>query len=138
VSLKRHRTAVILVLANYVLALTVGEALHVHGDGGCRRGVAGCAPASAHGLTGWLVAPLLDGPPACAHHEAAITASGAGWIHSGICLVCQFLAQKPVPSHRVEAVACTGVVADVVPATAVRGAAPAGSPHPIRGPPSVA
>lgn len=135
---KRYRTAVILALAHYVLALTVGASLHVHGDRGGHRGVAGCASPAAGAPAGAQFASLFDGASPCDRHDEGAAASGAGWGHSGECPVCLFLAQKPVPSHHVEAVACMEVVADAVPATAARGSAPVGSPRPIRGPPSVA
>lgn len=137
-SVKRHRTAVILLLANYLLAVTVGAGLHVHGDRGCHRADAGCPYPAARGPTESPHAHASPCDCARAGHDDAATALGADWRHAGECPVCRFLAQKPIPSDRVEHVACIGVVAELMPAVAIRAAVPVRSPHPIRGPPSVA
>ncbi len=136
-SAKRLRIAAFLVLANYVLALTVGGSFHLHGDASCGRGNGRC-----FSLSGKLTAPRADHPSdgagCCAPHDPATEGTLVASRQFEKCPVCQFLAQKPVPTRPVEAGACTELVDGWVPVRPVRPVDHLSSAHPIRGPPAVA
>ena len=137
-SAKRLKMAAFLVLANYVLALTVGAGFHVHAHrpsavdradftSGCSHGVAelpgGCE-------SGRAVCCVVEGT---AGEGAPLVSFG-----SEKCPVCQFLAQKPVPGQPVRPVECSERVEHWVPAKLIRPGGNSPSTHPIRGPPAMA
>jgi len=74
--------ATAMLVANYVLAVTAGALFHDHGHR--HQGEEGA---------GHLLAPGW-----------ARSAEGHG---DGRCSICEFLAQKPIPAHPIEEVACT-------------------------------
>ena len=137
-SAKRRRIATFLVLAHYVLALTVGASFHVHGHYRCaaeRAGSAsGCSPDAAE-----LPGDHASGRAGCPAFQCTAT-DGARLVCSPAkkCPVCQFLAQKPVPGQPVRPVEGSQPVEHWAPAKLIRLAGNSPSTHPIRGPPAVA
>jgi hypothetical protein len=134
----RMRIATFLVLANYVLALTVGGSLHLHGDHRCTADSPECVSACSH--------EAAEPHGGCGSHRAgccepAGTATeGAGAVSSASekCPVCRFLAKKPAPARAVEAVACTQLVENRALVHPLRRADHTPSSHLIRGPPAAA
>ena len=141
-SVQRGRIPVVLVLANYVLALTVGELFHVHAPPpSARTSGTGCAdrPRDSAGCP----ADPSGGQPLCRSlcHVLQIgerEGSLPRFYHPGKCPVCQFLAQKPAPDQPIESVVCAGATCDLVVIEPVRRAVPVPRTHSIRGPPSLA
>ena len=137
-SAKRLRIATFLVLGHYVLALTVGGILHLHGDHRCAVDRARCASAC------WDEAgePPGDHPSkhagCCALRSAATEGAPLVSLHCEKCPVCHFLAQTPLPGQSVEEVTSTRLAEDWVPVQPVRRAYHVPATHPIRGPPAVA
>jgi hypothetical protein len=133
----RHPAAAILVLANYVLALTVGEGLHVHGPyrRAAQREHSASGPSHPLGL---CQEGSSDASRCRARHRGERTGTLAGHCCSETCPVCQFLAQKPAPDRSIEAVAWTGAAWESVVPKPVRRVDRVAAAHPIRGPPSFA
>jgi hypothetical protein len=138
VSAERRRIATSLVLAHYVLALTVGASFHFHGHyrraADCAEAASGSSPDAAE-----LPGSHASGCAGCSAPQCTAT-DGARLVCSPgeECPVCQFLAQKPVPGQSVRPVECPEPVEHWVPAKLIRRAGNSPSTHPIRGPPAVA
>jgi hypothetical protein len=138
VAAKRRRIAAFLVLANYVLALTVGGVFHVHDDHRCAAAGAPCAspcPHEAPAPHGCCGSPRAD---RCEPEGTATEGTASLSRGSEKCPVCQFLAQKPVPVRPVEAVACAELLDNWAPVHPLPRADHTSSTHLIRGPPAVA
>jgi hypothetical protein len=138
VSAKRLRIAAFLLLANYVLALTVGGGFHVHGDHPCAADSAHSTSRCAYDAAEPPGGPASEQAGGCASEDPAGEEMGLVSSGSEKCPVCQFLAQNPVPVRSVEAGASTELVDGWVPAHPVRPVDHVPSTHPIRGPPAVA
>jgi hypothetical protein len=113
-----RRWSVLLILANYLLAVTVGEGFHDHGHHAC---VVDHRCAGGHGGS---QAFESKNPPSQGSHNP--------------CQVCRFLAQKPIPARTIETVDCAPLAEQVVAARSIRRAVPALSLRQIRAPPRVA
>lgn len=138
----KRRFALVLVLANYVLALTVGERFHVHRAARCGNHGAGSvcgAPHLSAGCDAGCEHEHAAGHLACGDHQDEEHGSGPSRSYHGEkCPVCQFLAQKPAPPQPVEAVTCMGPLPGQVTAKPVRRVERALRSPLIRGPPAVA
>lgn len=135
---KRRSVATVVVLANYLLALTLGGALHVHGPHRCARTSGEYPSAPRQDRAGCPAGHASDRLGCRSHHEADRTGSLPGFCHFEKCPVCRFLAQKPVPDAPIEAVAYAGPVWELAVAKPFRRAGRVASAHQIRGPPPVA
>ena len=135
---KRRSVATLAVLANYLLALTLGGALHVHGPRRCARTSGESPSAPRQDRAGCPAGHSSDRLGCRPHHKADRTASLAGFCHSENCPVCRFLSQKPVPDAPIEAVAYAGPARELAVARPLRRAGRVASAHQIRGPPPVA
>ncbi|HUT91746.1 MAG TPA: hypothetical protein VMY37_19760 [Thermoguttaceae bacterium] len=135
---KRRSVATLAVLANYLLALTLGGALHVHGPRRCARTSGASASAPLPDRAGCPAGHASDRLGCRSHPKAARTGSLPGFCHFEKCPVCRFLAQKPVPDAPIEAVACAGPAWELAVAVPFRRAGRVASAHQIRGPPPAA
>lgn len=114
----KHRATVFLVLGAYLLASTVSGSFHVHGS---NHSTAGCS--------------AVD----CAHGHAPENTAGE-W-ESGdlspaqVCPVCRFLAQRPIPADRVEAIVSVPLVEAWILPRAIPPAKALPSTHRSRAPP---
>ena len=113
-----RRLLVLLAVANYFLAVTVGVGLHDHGQHSAAAG-----HACAHAAGGRHVADCQKFFAAGEH---------------GPCQICRFLAQKPIPAHAVEAIQYAALVEEVAADGPVRPAVEVPSTQQIRGPPRAA
>ncbi len=138
----KRRFALVLVLVNYVLALTVGERFHVYRPARCEDQGAGFVCGAPH---------LSAGCDAGCNHDRATDRLARGdrggekhgsspvrSDHGEKCPVCQFLAQKPAPEQPIEAMTCMGPLPEQVAAKPVRRVERALRTPLIRGPPAVA
>ena len=142
---KGRRTTTLLVLAGYLLMLTVGGWFHDHG--GHRFGLRGHACSARHDHDS-----LGDHSADYRHHvarghdhgRAPVQRDRSGEQNLPItgdgdqCPVCKFLAQKPIPPRDVRQVTCVPLEQECVRAKPVRRAEDIPSTHHSRAPPSVA
>ena len=137
-SAKRIRITAFLVLANYLLALTVGGSFHVHGDHQRARDSGHSASVCSHDAAGLPGGDSVSHAGYCAAAHTATEGARLVSSRSEKCPVCQFLTQKPVPGRVVQTVAFTELVDGWVPVHPVPLVDHVPSAHPIRGPPAVA
>ncbi|MFH1265983.1 MAG: hypothetical protein ABIK89_09655 [Planctomycetota bacterium] len=132
------RLVAIGVLAVYVLALTVGVGFHVHGDHGYTRQTAACSGAAAHPPADCQGEHSCDLARRLTHCDQARGNTSPRCHVAERCLVCQFLAQKPVPAQPAVGVTCRASDQKWEPVHPVHGAGNVPSAHHIRGPPALA
>lgn len=128
----KRNIAAILVLAYYLLALTLAGWFHEHGSLDRSPGYAACA--------GRLCPePLHCCPNRHGSHQGKTLASHDPTSHdSGSCLVCRFLGQKPAPpACSLEAIS-RPLNEGTEPVKPIRAARDVPSTRDIRGPPHVA
>lgn len=134
--INRRKTAAVLMLTSYLLAITVAHAFHQHGPSGC----GGCSQEHQ--------TPHGHGAACCHHDHGAVchdvseetsAAFRAVWsLAADDCQVCQFLAQKWVAADWSEAAGLTETAWPLVPRRPSYFPAPLLSAWHIRGPPAVA
>jgi len=139
---KKSHIATLLVLANYLLALTAGGSFHDH-RGHHRSEETGrcasrpCDDVSVCGQTGSGVdVPRhahQDSP--CRHGNSDPNSFDSC---GGECPVCRFLAQKPITALEFDQTCFTPLDQDLAPATPARCAGDVPSSYRVRAPPAVA
>ena len=138
---KRHILA-LLVLANYLLALTAGSSFHDHHGRHCDELSPDCvSSARAHlhacGHTNTCSrASSCDADAALPQYGSRSTNSLDS--HHVKCPVCEFLAQKPIPSVEVTESCVAPLCEALAPSTPSRCSGDVPSSYRVRAPPAVA
>ena len=136
-SAKTTNFAALLVLANYLLALTWAGLFHEHSGPNCPgQHTHSESPISHHSID--CRHECDSAQNTCDHPHDGVEEKPLPSIDGESCPVCQFLGQKPIaPSGAVEETS-SPLDEDPAPVRPVRPVAPAASTRHIRGPPAVA
>lgn len=123
------RTTAALLLGCYVLSVTVSGLFHAHSPGGCAPACSG----HDHG----------HAPACCGHDEHAaaedVAAEDVAAVSgANVCPVCDFLAQKPIPTATIVDVVRASLYQSLVRVKPLARIEEPLSPHWTRGPPSLA
>jgi len=138
---KRHILA-LLILVNYLLALTAGSSLHNHHGRHCDEVPVGCA-SSDHGPAHGCGQVLGCCDASSRHGDTTSPRWGscqAGWggAHHDRCPVCEFLAQKPIPASQIAETLATPLRDTLARSTPPRRGVGVASSYQVRAPPAVA
>ena len=138
---KRHILA-LLILVNYLLALTAGSSLHNHHGRHCDEVAVGCASSDRGHVHACGQAEGCRDGSSC-HGDTASPrwdSCRAGWrgAHHDRCPVCEFLAQKPIPASQIAETFATPLRDTLARSTPPRRGVGVASSYQVRAPPAVA
>ena len=138
----KRSLAAILVLANYLLVLTVGPRYHQHswhhdGQQAYRFDESEAPPLCACSKELTHRDGMHSEPVFCFTRDGVVEDSHQNDCQAGRCPVCQFLAQKPVPSRVVEQSGSGLLIETLAAVRPISAVAEIASTHCIRGPPRV-